>query len=83
MSISFEKIGSTPRVACQSDRDHAAIALASYLLGLLKFSPDDISSGQYRDEIIHRITKVYRTQGLKDPSIADAVERIRNVIEAA
>ena len=59
--IPFEAVGKPGRRASERDRDNAAIELAAYVIGILKF--DEGSIAHYRAELLKRANKVRRTQG--------------------
>lgn len=62
--IPFEVIGASPKRANERDRDRAAIELASYVIGLLKFDGAEVA--YHRDELLKRANKVRRSQGNGD-----------------
>lgn len=60
--IPFEIVGASNRRASEIDRDRAAIELAAYVIGLLKFDQGGMLSA-YSDELLKRANKVRKSQG--------------------
>lgn len=79
--IPHEEIGKTRKRASELDRDRAAIELAHYVVGLLKFDHDK-RLVDFKDELLRRANKVRVSQG--DGAIlfvTETAERIRAAAE--
>lgn len=59
--IPFEIIGKPYKRATERERDNAAIELAAYVVGMLKFEPSDLPA--HREELLRRANKVRVSQG--------------------
>jgi hypothetical protein len=69
------------RRAPEAERDHAAMALAGYLLGVIEFAPDGIPE-ILRDGLMARLNQVRRTQGLEQAvPINTKARRVRAAAE--
>jgi len=59
--VPFEVIGASLKRGSEINRDRAAIELAAYVIGLLKFDP--AIHPEYREELLKRANKVRQSQG--------------------
>lgn len=79
--IPYEEIGKTRKRASELERDRAAIELAAYVVGLLKFDHEK-RLVDFKDELLRRANKVRVSQG--DGAIlfvTETAERIRAAAE--
>jgi hypothetical protein len=61
--IPFEAVGRPCRRASERERDNAAIELAAYVIGILKFGDDTTPVSYHRDELLKRANKVRVSHG--------------------
>lgn len=78
--IPFEVIGKPGHRASERERDNAAIELAAYIVGLLKFDAA-CNLASYHDELLKRANKVRETQGNgKVVFVSETASKIREAV---
>ena len=80
--IPYEVIGAPKRRMSEVERDRAAIELAAYVIGILKFDPSALAT--HASELLKRANKVRRSQGNGEVVfVNDTAAAMRSAVEPA